>query len=40
MALEAKQTSDLDWFVVFSSVTLRYYYLSLRGALALFGMIL
>jgi hypothetical protein len=40
MALEAKQTSDLDWFVVFYSVTLRYYYLSLIGALALFGMIL
>ena len=40
MALKANQTSDLDWFVVFSSITLRYYYLSLIGALALFGMIL
>ena len=37
MKVEAKPTSDTDWFVVFTSVTLRLYYLSLLGTLVLFG---
>jgi len=37
MKVEAKPTSDTDWFVVFTSVTLRLYYLPLLGTLVLFG---
>ena len=40
MKLEGRATSQMAWFVSFSSVTLRLYYLSLLGVVVLFGMFL
>jgi len=37
MRLEGKPTSQMNWFVSFSSVTLRLYYGILLGVIALFG---
>jgi hypothetical protein len=40
MKLENRPTSQMSWFVSFSSVTLRLYYLSLLGVIVLFGIFL
>jgi hypothetical protein len=40
MKLEGDLTSQMHWFVSFSSVTLRLYYLSLLGVIVLFGIFL
>ncbi len=37
MRLEGKLTSQMDWFVAFTSVTLRLYYGILLGVIVLFG---
>lgn len=40
MKLEGKSGSETNWFVTFTSVTLRLYYLSLLGVMVLFGIFL